>query len=140
VQANEGIEGRGATWYINNIAAALKNGNVTAAALYMSCFAHGMEDRSSPYHSFGGFEAERDALDAKYNITATCEAHPDHGSPCFVKFWAATDNGLDVSVPGYTPVLLGADVRCSLCSIRLHSKGCRMHFCTCAVPSRACCG
>eukprot|EP01050_Picozoa_sp_SAG11_P005559 SAG11_NODE_397_length_9785_cov_3.709581_3_plen_210_part_00 len=83
---------------------------MTAAALYLSCFAHGLEDRSSPYHNFGGFEAQRSAIDSRYKLTATCKANrPGDSARCFVLFWASGDDGIDVDVPGYTPLLLGAD-------------------------------
>lgn len=107
---NQGFEGRGGAWYIDRAAAAFRAGNTTDAALYLSCFAHGLEDRSSPYHNFGGFEAQRAAIDTKYQLTATCKAHLGaDGARCFVLFWASNDAGIEVTVPGYTPVLLGND-------------------------------
>ena len=106
---NQGFEARGGAWYIEHAAAAFRAGNITDAALYLSCFAHGLEDRSSPYHNFGGFEAQRTAIDTKYELTATCKAHRADGARCFVLFWASNDAGIDVSVPGYTPILLAND-------------------------------
>jgi hypothetical protein len=109
--ANLGFEGRGGAWYIERAAAAFSANDTTAAALFLSCFAHGLEDRSSPYHNFGGFEAQRNAVDAQYNLTATCKAHrPGDSARCFVLFWAPSDGGIDVTIPGYEPLLLGADV------------------------------
>ena len=108
--ANQGIEGRGGAWYIGRAAAAFRMGNPTAAAMFLSCFSHGIEDRSAPYHNFGGYEAERSAIDAKYKLTATCKAHRPSDNACFVKFWAANDGGIDVAIPGYEPLLLGANV------------------------------
>ena len=88
--ANEGIEARGAAWYIEKAAAALQSGNATAAALYLSCFSHGLEDRSSPYHCYGGYTDQKSEVDAKYNITGICNAHPDHSKRgCDVIFWYA---------------------------------------------------
>ena len=109
--ANQGFEARGGTWYIDRAASALRAGNTTAAALFLSCFAHGLEDRSSPYHNFGGFESQRSAIDARYKLTATCTANrgPGDSARCFVLFWASNDAGIDVAVPGYEPLLLGAD-------------------------------
>ena len=53
------METKGGEWYIAMSAAAFKAGNLTKAMLHLGCFAHGMEDRSSPYHAFGGYEAQR---------------------------------------------------------------------------------
>ena len=48
---NAGFEARGAAWYIGRAADAFRKGNVTEATLLLGCFAHGLEDRSSPYVS-----------------------------------------------------------------------------------------
>eukprot|EP01051_Picozoa_sp_SAG22_P016198 SAG22_NODE_2243_length_2799_cov_3.216296_2_plen_381_part_00 len=107
---NLGFEGRGGAWYLTHASAALRAGHVSDAALFLSCFAHGMEDRSSPYHNFGGYEAERAAMDQRYNLTATCKKNIKGSSArCFVLFWAPDDGGMDVAVDGYQPLLLGAD-------------------------------
>ena len=58
----------------------------------------------------GGFESQRNAIDARYKLTATCTANrPGDSARCFVLFWASSDAGIDVAVPGYEPLLLGAD-------------------------------
>jgi hypothetical protein len=94
--ANHGFEARGGSWYLARASAALRAGNASAAALYLSCFSHGLEDRSAPYHNFGGFEDQRAAIDTRYNLTATCEAGraPGDGHSCFVRFWASNDGGM----------------------------------------------
>jgi hypothetical protein len=109
---NQGIEARGAAWYIGRAAAALRAGNVTSAAALLGCFGHGLEDRSSPYHAFGGAEVAKAAIEAKYNLTATCQAHapPASVKRCEILFWSADDSNLDVTVPGYTPLVLGASL------------------------------
>jgi len=107
---NLGFEGRGAAWFFARAAAALLAGNVKDAALFLSCFAHGLEDRSSPYHNFGGFEKQRDAIDQRYNLTSTCKDNIKGSSArCFVLFWAANDDAMTISVDGYEPLVLGAD-------------------------------
>ena len=59
--ANAGIEARGASWYVSKAAAALRAGHVDVAFLHLGCFAHALQDRSSPYHAFGGAAAAKQA-------------------------------------------------------------------------------
>lgn len=106
---NIGFEGRGGAWYLMKASAALRAGNTSDAALFLSCFAHGMEDRSAPFHNFGGYEAERALIDQRYNLTATCKNNIKGSSArCFVLFWACNDADMDVGVEGYQPLVLGA--------------------------------
>ena len=77
----------------------------TAASrsLHLGCFAHGLEDRSSPIHSFGGFGARRSAVEQRLNTTAICQHHI--GSPiCDLIFWGADDHADVYGVPGYVPL------------------------------------
>lgn len=89
-----------------------REGNATAAALYLGCFAHGLEDRSSPYHAFGGADAVKAAVEAKYNLTATCKANapPASTGRCEILFWGANDGNLNLSAAGYTPLVLGTSL------------------------------
>ena len=67
-------------------------------------------------HNFGGFEDEKAAIEAKYNLTAICKANaaPADAARCEILFWASDDTQIDVAVPGYVPILLGADAVRSL--------------------------
>ena len=110
-----GMEGRGGAWYIQQAAEAFRDKNVTKAALHLGCFAHGIEDRSSPYHAFGGFAAQRTAVETAHNLTAICTSHWPQMQPierprCEILFWGATEPSLQqFNTPGYQPLLLGAD-------------------------------
>jgi len=105
---DHGFESRGASWYLSQAAQAFRANNFTSAALHLGCFAHGLEDRSSPIHSFGGFGARRSAVEQRLNTTAICQHHI--GSPiCDLIFWGADDHADVYGVPGYVPLALGAD-------------------------------
>lgn len=109
------MEAKGAAWYIAQAATAFSVHNITKAMLHLACFAHGMEDRSSPYHAFGGFDSEKADFEAKYNLTAVCKSHwpqmpPSQRPRCEILFWGPNEPSLaNFAVPGgYKPKLLGA--------------------------------
>jgi hypothetical protein len=111
--ADLGIEGRGGVWYLEQASRAFADGNVTKAALHLGCFAHGIEDRSSPYHAFGGFDQQKIAIETQNNLTATCKAHwpemqPSQRPRCEILFWSPTEpSAAEFGAPGYAPLLLG---------------------------------
>ena len=112
--ADLGIEGRGATWYLEQASRAFADHNVTKAALHLGCFAHGIEDRSSPYHGpFGGFDDQKAAIEEQYNLTAICKSHwpempPSQRPRCEILFWSPHEPTADeFGAPGYKPLLLG---------------------------------
>lgn len=114
--ADLGIEGRGAIWYLEQTTQAFADNNVTKAALHLGCFAHGIEDRSSPYHAFGGFDEQKSAIEAKYNLTAICKSHwpempPSQRPRCEILFWSPHEpTAKQFDAPGYKPLLLGPTV------------------------------
>eukprot|EP01047_Picozoa_sp_COSAG01_P105312 COSAG01_NODE_34538_length_546_cov_0.577181_1_plen_80_part_00 len=75
------MESRGAAWYLAQAAAGFSSSNLTKAMLHLGCFAHGIEDRSSPYHAYGGFEDSKHAVEEEHNLTAICEAHASEMPP-----------------------------------------------------------
>ena len=92
-EADHAMESRGAVWYVMRIAEAFHSKNVTKAMLHLGCFAHGMGDRSSPYHAYGGFDDVKAAVEAAHNLTAICEAHksempPSQRGRCEILFWS----------------------------------------------------
>jgi hypothetical protein len=102
-------------WYFTKASAAFKAGNVTAAMLHLGCFAHGMEDRSSPYHAFGGYDDQKTKFESEHNLTGVCKSHwpqmqPSQRPRCEILFWGCQEPTLaGFGVPGgYTPKLLGA--------------------------------
>lgn len=115
---NAGIEARGAAWYIASAATALRAGNLSAAGLHLGCFAHALQDRSSPYHAWGGHEDARAATEARLRTIETCEQRRRESNSslafklCEIKFWSpgdASEAAVQWGVPGgsYTPSLLG---------------------------------
>ena len=59
----------GAAWALQKAVAALRAGNAFDAALFLYGLGHGVEDRSSPYHAWGGDRAAQHAADLKYGIS-----------------------------------------------------------------------
>ena len=95
----------GAGWVLANAAAAFRAGNADQAALYLTVMAHGIEDRSSPYHAWGGNRTSQAAADTLYNISATCSKLCPSPASCggntcrpdlhCLLFWALDDGGPD---------------------------------------------
>lgn len=69
---NQRRAGAGAAWAISHAVAALRLGLARESALFLVGLAHGVEDRSSPYHAWGGDRTAQAAADARYNISKTC--------------------------------------------------------------------
>lgn len=93
---------RGAAWYFERIAEAFQDGRPEDAAQYAGGFAHTIEDRSSTVHAWDGYGEERNAVEEKHNL----DAERKHGMSVF---WFINDKGLDASIEGYQPKMLGPD-------------------------------
>lgn len=109
---NEGIEARGASWYLGRAALALRGGNLSTAALHLGCFSHALQDRSSPYHAWGGYTAAKKRVEVEYRTTETCLASNLSAADkrrCEILFWApGNEPAVNWSAGGYAPIVLGA--------------------------------
>ena len=92
---------RGAKWYFKRMIEAFRDGRPEDAAQFAGSFAHAIEDRSSPWHAWDGYTAERKAVEARHNLLTASR----HGVSMF---WALQDREADADIAGYKPKLLGA--------------------------------
>jgi len=92
---------RGAKWYFERIIEAFRDGRPEDAAQFAGSFAHTIEDRSSPWHAWDGYDAERKTIEARHNLLTALH----YGRSAF---WALQDREADPGIAGYKPKLLGA--------------------------------
>jgi len=99
---NEAFSTRAGEWYFDKIVHGLWSGNVADAAQYAGTLAHAIEDRSSVYHAWDGYSAEREQFETDHGIQGS--------TPGVSDFWRIYDSGVVVDISGYTPQLLGATI------------------------------
>ena len=107
--ADQAIHARGAPFYLTQ----KPSGNVTKAIaiLLLGCFSHGVEDRSSPYHAYGGFDTAKAAVEAD---TASPPSVTRTKLRCGLASAGAARSGSRTEpstegfgAPGYAPIVLG---------------------------------
>jgi len=92
---------RGAKWYFERIIEAFRDGRPEDAAQFAGSFAHAIEDRSSPWHAWDGYVAERKTIEARHDLLTALRRGMS-------AFWLLQDREADPGIAGYEPKLLGA--------------------------------
>lgn len=108
-EVNRAFAEAGARWYLNRIAAALREGRDVEAAEYAGAFAHAIEDRVSPYHVWDGYADEREQLeDALASEGLQAPEGSRGGKPANSSlFWGLDGPQMEARIEEYLPRVLG---------------------------------